>query len=117
MPVRHPKTRLVSFRLSEPEYQALQNLCEARDASSLSDLVRATVRRVAHDGDSSHPRVAGTTRAERLLQPVAEDAGVQVEPDGDDWKAAIAKEVLKLGRKTDVLDREIRRLSLLITKR
>ena len=118
MSVRHPKTRLISFRLSELEYRALQNLCEANEASSLSDLVRTTVRRVAHDGEPSSPGFPGFTRAQRLLPPAtAEDDGLPAESGGNGWEAALAKEVLRLRRRTDVLDREIRRLSLLVAKR
>ena len=116
MSVRYPKTRLVSFRLSELEYRDLLNLCETNEASSLSDLVRKTVQRIARDGDPSSPGFPGTTRAERLLRPGTEDEGL---PSGsvDGWGVTLAREVLKLSRKTDVLDREIRRLSLLVRKR
>jgi hypothetical protein len=37
------RTRLVSFRLSEDDYNALRRLSEARGARNLSDFVRSTV--------------------------------------------------------------------------
>ena len=40
------RTRMVSFRLSESEYEELKNLCSAHGARSLSDFARFLVCRV-----------------------------------------------------------------------
>jgi len=44
--VLKPRIRMVSFRLSEEEYDGLKNLCLAEGARSVSDLARATVCRL-----------------------------------------------------------------------
>ena len=93
MPVRDPMSRLISFRLSEGEYQALQRLCDAQEARSLSDFVRVFVRQIA----CSAPRLP------------------QESPEND-WTSRLARDVVHLSRKTDALDREIRRLKLLLEK-
>lgn len=41
--VLKPRRRLVSFRLSEEEYQRLEAACEARQFRSVSDFVRSTI--------------------------------------------------------------------------
>ena len=93
MPVRDPMRRLISFRLSEGEYQALQRLCDAQEARSLSDFVRVSVRQIA-------------CSAPQLPQ----------ESPGNDWTSRLARDIGHLSRKTDALDREIRRLKLLLEK-
>ena len=93
MPVRDPMSRLISFRLSEGEYQALQRLCDAQEARSLSDFVRVFVRQIA----SSTPQVPQ-------------------ESPGNDWTLRLARDIAYLSRKTDALDLEIQRLKLLLEK-
>lgn len=46
MAVFKRRTRMVSFRLSESEYEELRNLCVAHGARSLSDFARFVVCRV-----------------------------------------------------------------------
>lgn len=43
MPVYHPRTRLVNFRLSEEEFEVLQQTCARSGARSISDFARAAV--------------------------------------------------------------------------
>lgn len=43
MPVYHPRTRLVNFRLSEEEFELLQQTCSRSGARSISDFARAAV--------------------------------------------------------------------------
>lgn len=43
MPVYHPRTRLVNFRLSEEEYLLLKETCARSGARSVSDYARSTV--------------------------------------------------------------------------
>jgi hypothetical protein len=112
--VRNPRTRLISFRLSEGEYRALQKLCDAREARSLSDFVRSVVRWMFTNGDLSH--------LDHLDQPGAppvpgtDNGTFSPESGSNGWEGTVVKELLQLSRKTDALDREIRRLSLLVTK-
>ena len=113
MSVRNPRTRLISFRLSEREYQDLQTLCEAKEARSLSDFVRTTVRWIVDNKDPSNPGYLAVPLARGTP---AEDDGLPVENGGNGWEAELAKELLKLSRRSDLLDREIRRLSLLLPK-
>ena len=50
------RTRVVSFRLSEEEYQDLMNLCTARGSRSLSDFARwATFCQLENPVTNGHP--------------------------------------------------------------
>jgi hypothetical protein len=44
MTVLKPRSRMISVRLSEDEYSALQHFCEVTGARSVSDLTRDAVR-------------------------------------------------------------------------
>jgi len=44
MTVLKPRSKMISVRLSEDEYSALQQLCEVTGARSVSDLTRDAVR-------------------------------------------------------------------------
>ena len=114
MPVRNPRTRLISFRLSEREYQALQSLCDAKEARSLSDFVRTTVRWILSNDDVVNPGFSTLPRANGLSQAFAKEGGPPLQAGGDGLDVALARELLKLSHKSDALDREIRRLSLLL---
>lgn len=116
MPVRDPKTKLISVRLSESEYRALQSLCESREERSLSEFVRRSLQHLAGGEGQSDPYVrpsyAGISR------------GATAHPDGsfgdagaDGFGAAVAQAILELNRRTDALDRRIRRLGLMMAKR
>ena len=63
-PVAYPKSRrrLISFRLSEEEYEALQRLCAAQGARSLSDFVRSSVCTLLQTRDPLEEEVACTMR-------------------------------------------------------
>lgn len=50
MAVLSRRSRMVSFRLSEQEYECLLALCSSRGARSLSDLARDTMQALLHDG-------------------------------------------------------------------
>ena len=50
MTVLKRRSRMVSFRMSEQEYESLQTLCSARGARSLSDLARNAMQALLHDG-------------------------------------------------------------------
>ncbi len=116
MPVRDPKTKLISVRLSESEYRALQVLCESREERSLSEFVRRSLQRLAggeQQRDTYVPlHYAGTSRD----APGRQD-GPFVDAGGDGFGEAVAKAILELNRRTDALDRRIRRLGLMMAKR
>lgn len=73
MTVLRPRTRLVYFRVSEDEYQRLNNLCHEAGARSLSDLVRRSLLE-----RSSQPEMDGTgmsalrERIDQLIRMIEE---------------------------------------------
>src|SRR5579863_2566126 len=50
MTVLKRRSRMISFRLSEEEYEGLKNVCVALGARSLSDIARDAVHRLLDDG-------------------------------------------------------------------
>ncbi len=50
MTVAKPKNRMISFRLSDEEYEHLVNLCETQSARSLSDLARSAMQNLITNG-------------------------------------------------------------------
>jgi hypothetical protein len=46
--LKHP-TRIVTFRISEEQYERLKNLCLDHGAPSLSDLARAAMSRLLNE--------------------------------------------------------------------
>jgi len=51
MTVLKRRSRMVSFRLSEQEYESLLTLCSSRGARSLSDLARDAMHALLHESD------------------------------------------------------------------
>lgn len=49
MTVLNPRSRMVSVRLSEEEFQALRRVCSLTGARSVSELTREAVRAVLRD--------------------------------------------------------------------
>ena len=116
MSVRDPRTRLISFRLSEGEYQALQRLCDAKEARSLSDFVRGTVQSLAHGGDPSHAELPEPSYNGDKQEAAGDAVTLSTEFSSNGWELIFARELLALGRRMDALDREVRRLRLLVNK-
>ena len=56
------RRRLISFRLSEQEYEGLQQLCTAQGARSLSDFVRSSVCIMLQTREPLEEEVARTMR-------------------------------------------------------
>jgi len=50
MTVAKRKNRMISFRLSDEEYEHLVNLCETQSARSLSDLARSAMQSLIANG-------------------------------------------------------------------
>ena len=63
------KTRVVSFRLSESEYQHLVAICTAKGTRTLSEIARLIVCSLIEDSDSDAPE-ALATRVSRLDRDV-----------------------------------------------
>src|SRR5213592_2189498 len=53
MPVLKRRSRIVSFRLSQEEYDALKDTCVAQGARSISDFARSAACRLARNGNGS----------------------------------------------------------------
>jgi uncharacterized protein (DUF1778 family) len=51
MPVLKRRSRIVSFRLSQEEYDALKDTCVAQGARSISDFARSAACRLARNGN------------------------------------------------------------------
>ncbi len=64
-----PRVRMVSFRLSEEEYDWLKNRCLSEGARSVSELARATVCRLLGSTNGS-PVLTLEKRVEELDQEI-----------------------------------------------
>ena len=51
-----PRTRIVSFRLSDAEYESLKTLCLAQGSHSLSEYARTMTCGILHDATASDGR-------------------------------------------------------------
>ena len=58
MTVLKPRSRMISVRLSEDEFSAMQQLCEVTGARSVSDLTRDAVRALMQS--LTPPRLSST---------------------------------------------------------
>jgi len=88
MAVLKRRSRIVSVRLSEPEYQELVSCCLSRGARSVSDLAREAMQGLLASGDS----------------------------DGNGNGNGLGIEVEKLHGRMEQLDHELKRLASLVTR-
>ena len=88
MAVLKRRSRIVSVRLSEPEYQELVSCCLSRGARSVSDLAREAMQGLLAGGDH----------------------------DGNGNGNGLGIEVEKLHGRMEQLDHELKRLASLVTK-
>lgn len=58
MSILKPRNRLVYFRVSEDEFQRLNQIRETTGARSLSDLARSAMQTIMQDGTSSAGRLS-----------------------------------------------------------
>ncbi len=72
MPVLKRRTRIVSFRLSEEEYEALMRYCVAHGARSISDYARIVACR-PHDHTKSGAAARKSERSIRQLRNRVEE--------------------------------------------
>jgi hypothetical protein len=70
MSVLNPRNRLVNFRLSDVEYEALQAACHTQGARSLSEFARTAILRLLEEPSSSD--TPGDARMEKLDQKVSQ---------------------------------------------
>lgn len=100
MAVIKRRSKMVSFRLSEQEYQDLLMLCEQRGSRSISDLARDAVF--------------------NLLVSINGPAHVPANGHGNGYtpeSSVIEHKVLALDGRMQELDREVRRLADLLAER
>lgn len=111
MSVLNPKTRLVSFRLSQQEYSELCALCAAQQARSISDFVRDKMHWLLEQhGESASP--AGP----ELLFPANGRPGPSYSaqhPSLQDFSSLIGM-MVSLHRRTDALDRRVHHLARIV---
>jgi hypothetical protein len=65
MSVLKRRTKLVSFRVSDEEYEKLQGACVAEGARSISDFARAALQRTVrahHTGSDVHESIGSGTK-------------------------------------------------------
>ena len=55
MPRLHRRSRVVSIRLSDEEYDQLRSLCAIKGADSISELARAAMKLLVMENDSHGP--------------------------------------------------------------
>ena len=79
MAISKPRNRTVLFRLTQEEYDTLQNACSSNEARSLSDYARDRILRDASEPSSLaqieaklHELTASVERLTRLLDGSAE---------------------------------------------
>jgi uncharacterized protein YerC len=83
MAVLRRRTRIVSFRISEEEYEDLMDLCAIRQARSLSDFARvATLGQSQANAPSNHAEgmLSDVYRQLRLLDREVKRLAALVEP-------------------------------------
>lgn len=117
MSILTPKTRLVSFRLSQEEYDGLRALCHAQRARSMSDFVRDTMNSILDRWEKASAETAepadgpglGARRERREMPP-------QAVPQDETRRemGALSDMLWSLHRRTEALDRQVSRLFLLL---
>jgi hypothetical protein len=68
MTILKPRSRMISVRLSEDEFSALQQLCQVTGARSVSDLTRDAVRALMQ---SATPPKLSSTDVEEFRDQIA----------------------------------------------
>ena len=72
MTVTKPRSRMISVRLSEDEYLALQQLCAITGARSVSDLTRDAMNALLHKVSSGDAMGEFRLQIESLVRTVEE---------------------------------------------
>lgn len=77
MPVVKRKNRMISFRLSDEEYEHLLELCQSQGARSLSDLARGAMQSLIENGGANggvdiHERISHLDGRVKVLDRAVE---------------------------------------------
>jgi len=110
----HCKTRLISFRLSDDEYECLHSLCSACGARSISDFLRATVRSLITINSPSVRGFAAEPTSAMFLGGLPHPRLLNTTDHSTSAVQALTEMVLTLHRKTDSLARSVNQLRVLI---
>lgn len=119
MSILSPRNRLVSFRLSQREYEELQDLCLAQRARSLSDFVRDSMCRMIHQPEPARSGGYSADAARTLfeVQPMGYGRQGAIYPQQESPMqsiSALTDMLLTLHRRTEALDRQLNRLMFLM---
>jgi len=117
MSILSPKCRLVSFRLTEEEYEELRSICQINKARTLSDFVRDSMcwmmKRRDMGAHESPQQAHWDTAATQIRAPLSISEYLS--------KGEVAKEIqsltnmlLNLHRRTEVLGQQVDRLYVLM---
>ena len=93
MAVLKPRTRIVTFRLAEEEFERIKNLCVAEGARSMSDYARTSLcnsiaARGAHEDGGLDARVG---RLDRKVEELDQAVKVLTQLLGDGLSARLRK--------------------------
>lgn len=113
MPVTNPRTRLISFRVSEHEYARLRTLSNAQGAHSLADFIRASVCFMMECVPHGIGRAAGGNSLPSPLGEIRPSIGMIDDP-GIFGSDPVSGQLFGLRVKAEALDREVRRLITMI---
>ena len=103
MPVLKPRSRIVSFRLSPEEYEAMKDRCILEGARSISDFARASACRFVSGADEIR-KDAGTELVIQDLRQRIDDLGREVQRLSRMLAHLRTLETLSLGREKILAD-------------
>jgi Arc/MetJ-type ribon-helix-helix transcriptional regulator len=75
MPIRHPKNKTISFRLSDHEYTLAEQICREQEFQSMSDFARCAVLAYSEPAPGSGDAVeldSMKRRVEAVMKQIAE---------------------------------------------
>lgn len=110
MGVFSPRSRLITFRVADWEYEALRSVSLASGARSLSEFIRSTVCCLLDDSSQGTLTLksSGVPAAFTQLKPRV--SAIHQEGNRDEAVRVLAGIVLVLHRKVDALTRVIKQL-------
>jgi hypothetical protein len=113
MGILNPRSRLITFRVADWEYEALRSISLASGARSLSEFIRSTVCCLL-DSDSQSPLTLNSFGVPAVLTQLRRPgSGLRQEENTDEAVRVLTGVVMALHRKTDALARVIKQSGLL----
>lgn len=115
MAVFSPKHRLISFRLSQSEYETLRAMASSDGAHSLSDFVRDCMCRVIRNRGAREKGIVGLDRVTGARSMPVEERNFNLNTDPSASATEIRiliEEIVALHKKTELLDGIVRELTL-----